>query len=581
MTSYNQNVINVLLTAEGTYPIGRGGVSTWCDMLVRRVPGVAYQVYTVLAHPFLLDRYTVPDGVPVWRVPLWGTEDPTEHLDLPASRIYARKALTTAAVLQQELLPAFDALQQAIWRTEPDGYELGLLFHRLHRWFQEYDYLEAMKSRQVWDFYVTGLRQGRWVNLPAMPTLADTLQTMGWLYRFLTVLTAPVPRADVTHASAAAFAGLPGVLAKLERKTPYLLTEHGVYLREQYASIGRSDMSTFAKQFLMGLVRSVVRANYAHADIVAPVAAFNARWEKRYGVDERRIRVIYNGVDPTLFAPRPRPEGAPPTVVSVARIDPLKDILTLLRAAAQVAERVPGVRFVVYGAMSVPSYYQQCLTLREELGLAETFIFAGHTGDVPAAYASGDVVVLSSISEGFPYATVEAMMSGRALVATDVGGTREACAGTGLLVQPQNPQELAAAVTRLLQDSALRTSLAEEARERALAYFTIERNLQLYRAAYEGLLRPAAPVTSVPSLVARRRQLALERARALQATGHYAKAIGEYRVAIDLDPTDPATPALLLLIAQLYLDQGDTERSWLEIERAEALAASLRHHPAS
>ncbi len=580
-TYADKRTIDVLLTTEGTYPVARGGVGTWCDTLVRGVSGVRYRIYVVMAHPYLPDRYRVPDSVPVMRVPMWGTEEPTEHLDVPYSEILERKFRTTPLALSGQFLPLFDGLMQDIWSPEPDGHHVGRFMHGLYQWFQNFDYMEAMKSPLVWDFFVDGLRQGRWLKFANPPTLTDCVQSMGWLYRFLVVLTTPVPLADVTHSSAAAFSGLPGVLAKLDRRTPYLLTEHGVYLREQYLSVGRSNMTPYSKQFLMGLVRSTVAANYAHADVVAPVAAFNARWERRFGVPEDRIRVIYNGVDPKVFTPRPRPQGAPPTVVTVARIDPLKDIVTLLRAASVVHERMPEAKFVVYGGVSVPDYYQECLQLRDELGLTEHFIFAGHVDDAPAAYASGDVVVLSSISEGFPYSVVEAMMSGRAVVATDVGGTREACAGAGIMVEPQNPTQMAEGILRLLREPETRNALAEEARQRALAYFTIQQNLGLYRKAYEDLAQPQEVAQDLSKFIVRRRKLALERARALQAIGRRADAIREYRIAVDLAPNNPAAPALLLTIAELYLSQGDIRRSWVEMERAEALAAVIRHRRAS
>lgn len=577
MPSYRKETIDVLLTTEGTYPVSLGGVSTWCDTLVHRVPGVRYQVYAVLAHPYFPNRYDIPRGVPVLRVPMWGTEHPTDHLEMPFSEVYERKVRTTDEVIRQEFLPQFDELQRGIWDPDTDGRRHGDILYRLYRWFRDYDYQAAMKSPLVWDFFIDGLRRNRWTSPPALPTVADSVQAMGWLYRFLVILNTPVPEADITHASAAAFAGIPGALAKLDRRTPYLLTEHGVYLREQYMSVGRSNLSDFSKQFLMSLVRSATAVNYAYADVIAPVAAFNARWERRYGVPEEKIRVIYNGVDPNVFRPEKRPAGTSPTVVSVARVDPLKDIVTLLRSAAVVHQQMPEVKFVVYGGVSVPAYYRECLALRSELGLDECFVFAGHVDDVASCYASGDVIVLTSVSEGFPYSVIEAMMSGRALVATDVGGTREACAGTGLLVEPRNQTAVAEAIMRLLRDPALRLSLAEEARERALTYFTVQRNLQLYHDTYAGLMAREAPPSELSAALARKRQLALDRARALQAAGRTREAIAEYRTAIDMAPTSPATPVLLLAIAELYLARGELTDSVREMERAEALAEALNH----
>jgi glycosyltransferase involved in cell wall biosynthesis len=103
------------------------------------------------------------------------------------------------------------------------------------------------------------------------------------------------------------------------------------------------------------------------------------------------------------------------------------------------------------------------------------------------AYRAGDVVVLSSISEGFPYTVVEAMMAGRATVSTDVGGVAEAVGDAGLVVPPRDPAAFAAACVRLLEDPSERERLARRARERALACFTIARFLALYRETYAEL----------------------------------------------------------------------------------------------
>lgn len=573
MNYSNNAVIDVLLTTEGTYPTVRGGVSTWCDVLVRGVESIRYQVYTILAHPFLPDLYQLPHGVRVCKVPMWGTEEPAEHLGIPFSVVYERKLRTTEAAIRQEFLPLLDELIWAI--LDPgaaDGLKAGRVLYRLYLFFQRFDYLEAFKSELVWNFYLNGLLSARWSRFPSPPTLLECLQTIGWLYRFMIVLNTPVPRADVTHSSAAAFCGLPGVLAKLDRKTPFLLTEHGVYLREQYLSVGRSSLTPFSKTFLINLIRLVTEVNYAYADLLAPVAEFNCRWEQRLGVPEERIRVIYNGVDPSAFSPRPRPAGLPLTVVSVARIDPLKDILTFLRAAALVRRQVPEAKFAVFGSVSDPGYYRRCLQLRDELELGENFVFPGHVTDVPAVYAGADVVVLSSITEGFPYAVVEAMMSGRAVVATDVGGTREACAGAGILVPPRNPEELASAIVKLLQHPDLRLSMAAEARERALAEFTIQRNLRLYRKAYEDLALPASVSQNWMDLVSKRRQLCFDRAQALVSSGLLREAISEYRLAADLDPAGPSSPAILLQIAGLFLELGEPDQAWREMEKAEVLA---------
>ena len=101
------------------------------------------------------------------------------------------------------------------------------------------------------------------------------------------------------------------------------------------------------------------------------------------------------------------------------------------------------------------------------------------------AYAAGHVVVLCSISEGFPYSLIEAMACGRPCVATDVGGVSEALADdAGVVVLPRDPAGLAAACLKLLHDPDLRKSFGVKARERALEHFTVDRAVRAFDEIY-------------------------------------------------------------------------------------------------
>ena len=108
----------------------------------------------------------------------------------------------------------------------------------------------------------------------------------------------------------------------------------------------------------------------------------------------------------------------------------------------------------------------------EELGIASSVVFAGHRPDVPALLGAIDVFAISSTYEGTPLALFEAMAAGKAIVSTAVDGCREVLEDglTGLLVPPRDPEALAAALRRSLDDEALRASLAARAREASARY---------------------------------------------------------------------------------------------------------------
>jgi glycosyltransferase involved in cell wall biosynthesis len=550
----------VLLATEGTYPYALGGVSTWCDTLVRELPDVSFYVLAIVMNPYVLQRFQVPPNVrQVLAVPLWGMQDPSGHRnDLPFSEIFLHKRRTKPEAVERVFLPIWEQLLAAL--EVEDGYQMGECLGALYRTFHLYDYMETMKSWSVWmrfrEWLQAGARAGRWPE----PSVFEAAQALGWLYHFFIVLNTTLPEVDVVHSSAAAFCGVSGIVAKIQHGTRYLLTEHGVYLREQYLAVGRSNMSSFSKQFLVFLVRSVVKANLAWADEIAPVCRFNERWERLLGAQARKIHVIYNGVSPTRFKPVGQ---TPPSasdrfeILAVARSDPNKDIETLIRAVDLVRHHVPSVHCAIRGAVSVPEYHERMLALVRDLGLEGTIEFFGHTDDIAAAYQEADAVVQSSVTEAFPYAVLEAMMSGLPVVATDVGGTSEAIGEAGLLVPSRDPARLALALLMLAHDAGLRQRLGAAAYARARLLFDIGNNIRNFRGAYRRL----AGLAEREGAVAERQALVLARALALARAGYGRLAVEQFREALALDPGSVAAAPILVQWAQAEQNLGETGAS--------------------
>ena len=160
---------------------------------------------------------------------------------------------------------------------------------------------------------------------------------------------------------------------------------------------------------------------------------------------------------------------------------------------------MPGARLRIYGATPEgdEEYHAECVALAADLGLDGSAVFEGRVESVVDAYHSGHVVVLSSISEGFPYAVIEAMACGRPTVATDVGGVSEAVVDAGLLVGPRDDVAMAEVCVKLLRNSAVRRRLGVLSRERALEHFTLERCLAGYREFYATLTSPP-PAPAAP-----------------------------------------------------------------------------------
>jgi glycosyltransferase involved in cell wall biosynthesis len=493
----------VLLCTEGTYPYVGGGVSTWCDILCRYSPDIDFVLFAVTGNPEVEFKYKLPDNAgPVVHVPLWGMQEPAEFplAEQSFREFRRRRRRTSQTVVAEKFVPHFVTLLQAMHSGTADAGETGLAIWQIWRYFARYDWNTTWKARVTWETFVSEMsRTYRDEHFDTAaeerPSLHDLTTALRWTYNFLMPLVTPIPEVDIVHATIAGFAALPGIVAKLDRGTPFLLTEHGVYIRERYIAVSATEeFSFFAKRYLLRLTALVAKVSYHYADVISPVASFNKRWELRYGAAPGRIETIHNGVDPQVFLPKPKPAEllGVPVVVAAARVFPLKDIETMIRSAAVARRSLPGVRYVVYGSLTADlPYVERCGRLIEELDLADTFRFAGFHSAPGEVFNIGDISVLSSISEGFPYTVLESMSCARPVVATDVGGVREALEGFGLVVPPLDFEALGEAAVELLRDDEMRLELGRRAREQVLAHYRVTQSVDAYHKVYARLVSSA------------------------------------------------------------------------------------------
>ncbi|MGB9791724.1 MAG: glycosyltransferase [Thermacetogeniaceae bacterium] len=217
------------------------------------------------------------------------------------------------------------------------------------------------------------------------------------------------------------------------------------------------------KGWLRGLV------NRATCD--AAIAVSEAVRENliRDGIPPERIEVIPNGVDLEAFrrsgvAQREWPGKY--LVGVVARLSPEKGHRFFLEAARIIAADVEGVTFVIVGGGPLEGELKE---YSRELGIGERVVFAGHRHDIPRVLEQLDVLVLPSLYEAQGLSLVEGMCMGVPCVATAVGGVPEVISDgvSGLLVEPGNPEALAAAVMRILRDPSLASRLGEAAQREA------------------------------------------------------------------------------------------------------------------
>jgi glycosyltransferase involved in cell wall biosynthesis len=225
--------------------------------------------------------------------------------------------------------------------------------------------------------------------------------------------------------------------------------------------------------------RSLLGAVLRRADRVVAVSdAVARRLHLDDRVDTERISTVYNSLDPDLF-PQLSPSEArtrlgwpqQPTVVLVAALRPGKGHEVALDAMRLLRNDHPDARLVFVGDGE--------LRARLESSAEGAVDFVGDRSDVPLVLAAADVVVLPSDGEALPTVLIEAALAGRATVATAVGGIPEVVVEgvTGLIVPPQDPAALSAAIAQLLSDQTMSTRFGGEARRRAVELFSPQRQI--------------------------------------------------------------------------------------------------------
>ncbi|MBU0495960.1 MAG: glycosyltransferase family 4 protein [Chloroflexi bacterium] len=279
---------------------------------------------------------------------------------------------------------------------------------------------------------------------------------------------------DLCHAWSTVPAGLAAGLLQHAHGLPYVVCMRG------------SDVPGYDVRYrwLYPFITPIIRAIWTSA-----AAATANSWELRQlalrTAPRLPIEVIPNGIDAASFQTRPADAGDndPLLILCVARLVERKGIGDLLEAVAQIkaAGQRFRVRLVGTGSHAEP-LHQRCV----ELGLEDVVEFVGYIQhfDIPRIYTQADLFVLPSLNEGMPNAVLEAMAAGLPIITTYTGGTSELIRGNGIIVPTRAPGAIAQALTELLDDAALRTSMGLRSRQIAESLgweFVADRYQALYQ----------------------------------------------------------------------------------------------------
>ena len=488
----------IALVTEGTYPCAGGGVSVWCDQLMRNLPSIDFEVTALMPTDRDPGVWRPPSNlIEVRRIGVW--DRVADRLRRPSSSAVPQAVRSFIWFLLGEPIPDL--------RTELDLFAVhldGLLE------LAAADALgPSLQFESIHSTVAEALAVSEYVNSRCDVTLADGIDLANALGHLLSPLTIDVGAVDVVHASANGLPAMVGMAAVARRGTPFLMSEHGLYLRERYLAADSELARPVLRAVLLRFYRLMCASSFRRADLVTPASDFNRRWALALGAEPDRVQTLHNGVDVSSFTERTA-EVTQPHIIWLGRIDPIKDIHTLIRAAELVHRSVPEVNFRLFGDEPANSrgYLSSCRDLTHHLRLDDVVRFEGRVDEPANAFHAGQFSVLTSISEGFPYTVLESMSCGVPVVGTAVGGVPEAIGDTGGVVPPGDPQALADACVWMLRSDDQRRRFGAAARQRVEELFTLRRMVDGHEAVYRQLmegeevidLRDRAPVIEWPDV---------------------------------------------------------------------------------
>jgi len=437
--------LKICFILEGSYPYVRGGVSTWVDGYIRSLPQYEFVLWTICDLESKRGKFAY---------------------DLPANVVGVHEnCLGSSFNLRINKNPNLkfsaqerDAVSQLVrcgdpdWQVILDSFNLNT--SKPVEFFLSEEFLNILKELARKEFPFASFKDLFW-----------TVRSM--FLPLLYLIGQPMPEADIYHSPSTGYAGVLAALGSMKYDKPFVLTEHGIYTREREEEILRSDwVISYFKDFWISMFFLFARFAYQRAhQVTLNIAAFSS------------------------IPAKPKEEWV--DIAAIVRFAPIKDIKTMIYSFYRLKQDVEKVRLHILGGIDDDEYHQECLELIEYLDIKD-IIIPGAV-NIKSYLEMIDFTILTSISEGQPFALLESMAAGRPVVATDVGCCRELIEGdegdnfgiAGICVPPMNQSQLAQALVQMCQNDAGREAMGEVAQKRLQTYFEIEHVITNYLKVYE------------------------------------------------------------------------------------------------
>lgn len=486
---------DICLLCEGTYPFLSGGVANWIGELIKFFPQYSFAVIFLGSSPedYSTPFYEIPPNlVHIEICYLFRTDEPSVHTNEDLDKeTFARiksmhdKFVETLSDPNADIPEVFELMEE---NAKPDR-------------------ATFLRSKSAWNFLTN-----RYYEHFSNESFFEYFWTIRSLHRpfwELKKVVNRVPKFKLLHSASTGYAGFLGALLQKKYSIPHVLTEHGIYTKERWIEIMRNFFFKQASQQNIRVIdeetmRSIwlrffsVLAKIAYVQS-NPIISLTAGYQQRQIADgalSDRTRIISYGIDFERFKFLDNNLNVKkPIVACIARVVPIKDVKTFIRACAIIIQRIPSVEAWVVGSTEEdPTYTETCRSLISTLGMDDKIKLLG-VQNITETYRKIDLLILTSISEGSPFVMLECLAVGIPMVATDVGGCGELIHGknkedealgpAGRLVQIANPLAVADAAIELISDETTWKNAQKAGLQRVRKYYSMETLVKSYGQIYE------------------------------------------------------------------------------------------------
>lgn len=494
--------VDVLLLLEGTFPFVAGGVSSWVNHIIRGFPELRFGALFIGSRPddYGPIRYALPENlVHLDTVYLFGDED--RHEIRPVSS--DKETMGTVARMH------------SLFHTDPRHPDCSTLFAKLADEAHAGGKLSRevfLHSEAAWESIKDNYR--RHCTDPSFVDYFWTVRTIHTPFWRLREAVDRCPKARIYHSVSTGYAGILGVMLKHRAPGPYIISEHGIYVKERKIDLYQAQwikdnrnvfefdpsQMGYYRQMWIRFFEQLGYLAYQAADEIVALYEANRQRQLKDGAPPQKTSNIPNGIDVARYAKLrdQRPEAPPPILCLIGRVVPIKDVKTFIRSMRTVVARMPEAEGWIAGPEDEDlEYAEECRDLVRRLGLEKNVKFLGFQKLEDVLPKIG-LVVLSSISEALPLVILEGYAAGVPALATDVGSCRQLVYGlpgedaelgvSGRIVRIADPASLGEAAVELLSDPVAWKSASEAAMRRVEAHYSQEMMFSRYRDLYEKAL---------------------------------------------------------------------------------------------